>query len=77
MLKLMDNIWHGKPDSLREQRRFHHDLHVVDGVLYYRDRIVVPVSLRTKVLIARLDKVGHSDKLRRNTPSSTRSWTPT
>ena len=51
MLKLMDNIWHGKPDSLREQPRFHHDLHVVDGVLCYRDRIVVVTALQTKVLI--------------------------
>ena len=40
MLKLMDHIQRGMPDSgleldksLREYQRFRHDLHVVDGVL--------------------------------------------
>ena len=37
--------------SLREYHRFRHDLHEVDGVLCYRDRIVVPEALRAKVLI--------------------------
>ena len=36
---------------LREYHRFRHDLHEVDRVLCYRDRIVVPTALRTKVLI--------------------------
>ena len=52
MWKLMDHIRCGMPDSgleldksLREYHRFHHDLHVVDGVLCYRDRIVVPEAL--------------------------------
>jgi hypothetical protein len=71
MLKLMDHFWHGKPDSLRKYLRFHYDLDVVDGVLCYRDRIMVPASLRTKVLIARLDKVGRFNKLRRNTGKET------
>jgi hypothetical protein len=37
--------------SRREYHRFRHDLHVADGVLCYRDGIVVPETLRTKVLI--------------------------
>ena len=37
--------------SIREYHRFRHDLHKVDGVLCYRDRIVIPTALRTKVLI--------------------------
>ena len=54
----MDHIRRGMPDSgleldksLREYHRFRHDLHEVDGVLCYRDRIVVPTALRTNVLI--------------------------
>ena len=57
MLKLMDHIRRGMPDSgleldksLREYHRFRHDLHDVDGVLCYRDRIVVPEALQTNVL---------------------------
>ena len=34
----------------REYHRLHHDLHVVDGVLCYRDHIVVPAALRAKIL---------------------------
>ena len=52
MWKLMDHIRCGMPDSgleldksLREYHRFHNDLHVVDGVLCYRDHIVVPEAL--------------------------------
>ena len=58
MLKLMDHIRRGMPDSglevdksLREYHIFRHDLHEVDGVLCYRDCSVVPEALRTKVLI--------------------------
>ena len=58
ILKLMDHIRRGMPDSgleldksLRENHRFRHDLHEVNGVLCYRDRIVVQEALRTKVLI--------------------------
>ena len=57
MLKLLDPIQLGMPDSwleldrtLREYHRFCHDLHVVDGVLCYRDHIVVPAALRAKIL---------------------------
>ena len=58
MMKLMDHIRRGMPDSglemdksPREYHRLRHDLHVVDGVLCYRDRIVVVTALQTKVLI--------------------------
>ena len=34
-----------------EYHRFRHELHEVDGVLCYRDRIAVPTAIRTKVLI--------------------------
>ena len=54
MLKLMDHIQRGMPDfglELREYHRFRHDLHVVDGVLCYRNRIMVQAALRTKVLV--------------------------
>ena len=57
MLRLMDRIQRGMPDSvleldkdLREFQRYRHDLHVVDGVLCYRDRIVIPLALRGQVL---------------------------
>ena len=53
----MGNIQRGIPDSglemdkdMREFHRFRHDLHVVDGVLCYRDRIVVPAALQGQVL---------------------------
>ena len=36
---------------LREFHRFRHNLHKVDGVLCYRDCIVVPEALRNKILI--------------------------
>ena len=57
MLRLMDHIQRGMPDSgleldkdLREFHRYRDDLHMVDGVLCYRDRIVVPAALRGQVL---------------------------
>jgi hypothetical protein len=57
LLKLMDHIQCRMPDSgleldktLREYHRVRHDLHVVDGVLCYRDRIVVPAALQGMVL---------------------------
>jgi hypothetical protein len=47
----MDHIRRGMPDSgleldksLRKYHRFCHKFHVVDGVLLYRDPIVVPVN---------------------------------
>ena len=57
-MKLIDRIRRGMPNSgleldksLSEYHRFRHDIHEVDGVLCYRDRIVVPEALQTKVLI--------------------------
>ena len=58
MLRVIDHIQRGMPYSgleidkgLREFHRFCHNLHdVVDGVLCYRDRIVVPIALRGQVL---------------------------
>ena len=57
MLRLMDRIRRGMPDfgleldkDPREFHRYRHDLHVVDGVLCYRDRIMVPAALREQVL---------------------------
>ena len=54
LLWLMDHIQRGMPDSgleldkdLRELQRYRHDLHVVDGVMCYRDRIVIPAALDT------------------------------
>ena len=57
ILRLMEHTQRGMPDScldldkdLREFHRYCHDLHVVDRVLCYRDRIVVPAALREQVL---------------------------
>jgi hypothetical protein len=57
MLRLMDHNQRGMPDSgpemgkdLMEFHRFRHDLHMVDGVLCYRDRILVPAALQGQVL---------------------------
>ena len=57
MLKLMDHIQRGMPDSgleldksLRKHHRFRQYLHMVDGVLCYRDLISVPAALRANVL---------------------------
>ena len=48
----MDHIKRGMPDTglemdkdLHEYHRFRHDLHVVEGVLCYQDRIVIPKAL--------------------------------
>ena len=52
MLRLMDHIQRGMPDSgleldkdLREFLGYRHDLHMVDWVLCHRDRIVIPAAL--------------------------------
>ena len=53
MAKLVEQIYRGFPDSsrdldpdLRTYHRFRHDLHVIDGVACYKDRIIIPESLR-------------------------------
>ena len=52
LARLMDHIRREMPDTglemdkdLREYHCFKHDLHVVEGVLCYRDRIVIPKAL--------------------------------
>ena len=45
LVRLMD-----MDKDLREYHRFRHDLHMVEGVVCYRDRIVIPMALRDKVL---------------------------
>ena len=39
-----------KPASIRELHQFREHLHSVDGVVLYKDRIVVPASLRQEIL---------------------------
>ena len=53
LLRLMKNIQRGMPEygleldkDLREFHWYRHDLPKVDGVLWYRDRIVIPTALR-------------------------------
>ena len=57
MVKLVELVENGMPEfrhelpsSLREYFQFKEDLYTVDGVVMYRDRIVVPPSLRKSVL---------------------------
>ena len=48
----MPEFRHDLPTSLREYYQFREDLYTVDGVVMYRDRIVIPPALRTNVLAA-------------------------
>ena len=55
----MEQIQRGFPDSqhdihsdIREFHRFRHGLHVVDGVICYKTRLVIPAVLRGKVMEA-------------------------
>ena len=57
MIKLVEIIENGMPEfrhelpsSLREYFQFREDLYTVDGVVMYKDRIVIPQSLRKNVL---------------------------
>ena len=59
MLELADLIENGMPDSrlkmpasLKDFFQFRDELSTIDGVILYRDRIVVPKSLREEVLDA-------------------------
>ncbi|XP_048583325.1 uncharacterized protein K02A2.6-like [Nematostella vectensis] len=38
--------------ALQEYHRFRHDLHTIDGVILYKDRIVIPPTLREVILKA-------------------------
>ena len=40
----------GLPSRLWAYHRFRDDLHMVDGVILYKDRIVIPPSLRKDIL---------------------------
>ncbi|CAG2222073.1 unnamed protein product [Mytilus edulis] len=57
MVKLVEIIENGMPEfrhemptELREFFQFREDLYTVDGVVMYKDRIVIPPALRTNVL---------------------------
>ena len=41
---------HDLPTNLQEYHQFRNDLFVVDGVIQYKDRVVIPPSLREEVL---------------------------
>ena len=43
---------HELPGSLREYFQFRDSLHTVDGVILYKDRVLIPPSLRDEVLAA-------------------------
>ena len=57
MVKLMEVVMRGFPqsnyeldDAVKPFHKFRHDLLVPDGVVCYKDRIVVPVQLREQLL---------------------------
>ena len=59
MIQLVDTIESGMPEfrhelpsPLREYHQFRDNLHTVDGVVIYKDRVVIPPSLRKDVLTA-------------------------
>ena len=56
LLKLIEDgmpmFRHDLPPSLREYYQYRDHLHTVDGVILYKDRIVIPPSLREEVLSA-------------------------
>jgi len=43
---------HELPSSLQEYHPFRHHLYTVDGVIIYKDRVVIPPSLRDEILSA-------------------------
>merc|ERR1711891_40610 len=57
MVKLMEVVMRGFPqnsyevdDDIKPFHKFRYDLHVADGVVCYKDRIVVPAKLREQLL---------------------------
>ena len=59
MIKLVEMIYRGFPqqsydiaEDLKPFYKFRHDLHVVGGIVCYKDRIVIPTMLRQQVLEA-------------------------
>jgi phage gp16-like protein len=59
MVHLAEMVYRGFPqrsydvdEGLKPYYQFIHDLHVVGGVVCYKDRVIIPTILRTKVLDA-------------------------
>ena len=57
LVKLIEEIKRGVPESrydlekeLRQFHKYRHNLHVVAGVICYKDRLIIPVVLREEVL---------------------------
>ena len=57
LVRLTEDIQRGIPDSshdmipeVRQYHKYRHGLVVVDGVVCYKDRVVIPEDLRTQVL---------------------------
>ena len=57
LVKLMEVVLRGFPQSshdvdedLKQYHRFRHDLHVAGGIVCYKDRAIIPVTLRPQVL---------------------------
>ena len=48
----MPDYRHEMPTPLREYHQYKDDLHTIDGVIIYKDRIVIPPSLRQEALDA-------------------------
>lgn len=48
----MPEFHHEMPNSIRKYFQFRDDLSTIDGVIVYKDRIVIPPSLRDEVLCA-------------------------
>lgn len=46
----MPQFRHELPEQLRDYHQFQDDLYTVDGVVIYKDRVVIPPSLRQDVL---------------------------
>ena len=45
----MQTFRHKLPDALRAFHRFHEHLHTSDGVIIYKDRVVIPLSLQQDI----------------------------
>ena len=59
MVRLVEMVYRGFPqrcydvnDALKPYYHFRHDLHVVSGVVCYKDRVIIPAALRDQVLDA-------------------------
>ena len=59
LVKLIEQVEQGFPESqhkmseeLKEYHKHRHNLHVVDGVVCYKGRLIIPTSLRKEMLAA-------------------------